>query len=176
MKCFVAVMLIVCASFASAQESKLSTQECAVWARERSFANSVEAHDAKAFAEHVHPGAVFSAATADPQRGREAIVKAWQPIIDGQNVSLRWRPRFVSIGSDPNVAMSRGPFVIASKDSNGVSSFKIGDFVSVWVRKNSKSPWMVLFDGGGPPPAPVSEEEANKHLHSAPDACPRKLT
>jgi ketosteroid isomerase-like protein len=174
MRYLAALMFITCVSCAAAQEAKLSNEECAVWTRERSFANTVETHDAKAFAEHVHPGAVFSAATADPQRGRDAIVKAWQPIIDGQKVSLRWRPQFVSIGSDPNVAISRGPFVISSKDANGVASYRIGDFVSVWVRKDAKAPWKVLFDGGGPPPTTVSEEEATKHLQSVPEMCPRK--
>jgi len=173
MKYFAALMLLACAWCAAAQDAKLSDEECTVWARERSFANTVERHDTQAFAEHVHPGAVFGAASATPQRGRDVILKAWQSIIDGQQVSLRWRPKFVSIGSDPNVAISRGPFVISSKDASGVASYKIGDFVSVWVRKDPKSPWKVLFDGGGPPPATVSEAEANQHLQSAPDECPR---
>ena len=36
-----------------------SADECAVWAREASFAQSVEDHDAKAFAEHLHADASF---------------------------------------------------------------------------------------------------------------------
>jgi len=174
MKRLAAMMLLVLAGCAAAQDTALSPEECNVWARERSFASSVEKHDAKAFSEHVHPGAVFGAASASPQRGREAIVKAWQPIIEGQQVNLRWRPQYVSIGADSNIAISCGPFVISSKDVNGAATYKIGDFVSVWVRKDAKSPWQVLFDGGGPPPATVSEEEANQHLRNAPDQCPRR--
>jgi ketosteroid isomerase-like protein len=173
MKHLVALFVLSFASCAFADEVKLSKEECEVWARERSFAESVERHDAKAFAERVHPGAVFGAASANLQRGRDAIVKAWQPIIDGK-VSLRWRPHFVSIGADPNVAISRGPFVITNTDAHGVTTYQIGDFVSVWVRKDAKSPWTVLFDGGGPPPAAVSQEEADKHLQSAPDQCPQR--
>jgi ketosteroid isomerase-like protein len=171
MKHFIAVLPLALAWTVSAQEPALSAEECTVWAREQSFAESVDHHDAKSFAEHVHPGAVFGAASANVQRGRDAIVTAWQPIIDGREVTLRWRPHFVSIGADPNVAISRGPFVISSKDAKGSPTYKVGDFVSVWVRKDAKSPWVVLFDGGGPPPATVGEDEANKHLQSAPPQC-----
>lgn len=151
----------------------LSAEECSVWLREQSFAASVANHDAKAFGEHVDPGAVFGAASANSQRGRDAVIEAWKPIIDGTKVTLEWHPRYVSIGADPNIAISRGPFVLIVKDANGVSSYQMGDFVSVWVRKNVKSPWRVLFDGGGPPPVPASEEEAMRHLQSAPSQCPR---
>jgi len=46
----------------SGPPTKLDADECAVWQRELTFAQSVEKHDAKAFAAHLHPGAVFSAA------------------------------------------------------------------------------------------------------------------
>ena len=48
----------------------------------------------------------------------------------------------------------------------------IGSFVSVWVRKDRDSPWLVVLDGGGPPPTPATEDEAKKHLASAPTVCP----
>jgi ketosteroid isomerase-like protein len=172
MKHLIAILLLAATSAVSAQDAKLTAEECTVWTREQSFAASVERHDAKSFAEHVHPGAVFGAASANVQRGRDAIMKAWQPIIEGQNVTLKWRPHFVSIGADPDVAISRGPFVISSKGTTGSTAYKIGDFVSVWVRKNARSPWVVLFDSGGPPPASATEDEANKHLQTAPAQCP----
>lgn len=164
---------MLCSPLLRADGVVLSAEECGVWQRERSFAESVERHDAKAFAEHVDPGAVFGAASASPQRGRDAVIEAWKPIIEGSNVTLKWRPQYVSIGADPNIAISRGPFAIMGKDANGASSYKIGSFVSVWVRKDAKSPWRVLFDGGGPPPSSVNEAEAMRHLQSAPEHCPR---
>jgi ketosteroid isomerase-like protein len=171
MKYCLAILLFAVGLPATAQEPKLSAEECAVWASERAFAESVDHHDTKAFAAHVHPGAVFGAASANPQRGRDAVVKAWQPIIDGRDITLKWRPHYVSIGADPNVAISRGPFVISGKDANGAVTYKVGDFVSVWVRKGPTSPWMVLFDGGGPAPSAATEAEANEHLQSAPNKC-----
>jgi ketosteroid isomerase-like protein len=158
---------------AGAAEQGMSAAECEVWERERTFAESAAKHDAAAFAAHVHEAAVFGAASAQTQQGREAILKAWAPIIAGKGVSLEWRPQFVSIGGGPNVAMSRGPFVLTVWDAEGKKKIGIGHFVSVWVRKDASSPWMVVLDGGGPPPAPATEEEARKHLESAPAQCPR---
>lgn len=158
---------------ATAADGVLSVAECEVWERERTFAESVARHDAAAFARHVHEGAVFGAASPQTQHGRESIVKAWAGIIEGKSVTIDWRPQWVSIGADHHVAMSRGPFAIISWDAAGTRKYGIGHFVSVWVRKDSSSPWLVLLDGGGPSPTPATEEEAKKHLATAPATCPR---
>jgi ketosteroid isomerase-like protein len=158
---------------AIAADAGLSPAECQVWERERSFAQSAMTHDKAAFAGHVHEGAVFGAASPNTQLGRDAILKAWNRIIEGKGISLEWRPQFVSIGAGMNVAMSRGPFAIKSWDDKGNTKYAIGSFVSVWVRKDDASPWLVVLDGGGPPPTPATEEEARKHLDSAPTECPR---
>jgi len=162
-------LLLVRAS--SAAEPVMSATECQVWERERSFAESVAKHDKKAFADHVYKDAVFSAATERTQRGRDTIVANWNDIIEGKKVSLEWRPQYVSIAADSNVAMSRGPYVFSGKDDKGVTKYAIGDFVSVWIRKDATSPWLVALDGGGPPPREVTEVEARKHLARAPAAC-----
>jgi ketosteroid isomerase-like protein len=158
---------------ALAADPGLSATECQVWERERSFAQSVVKHDKAAFAEHVYEGAVFGAASPSTQAGRDAILKAWNPIIEGKAVSLQWHPQYVSVGAGLNVAMSRGPFVIDSWDEKGTHKYAIGSFVSVWVRKDGVSPWLVVLDGGGPPPTAATKEEAQKHLDSAPSECPR---
>lgn len=159
---------------ALAAEPQMSAAECEVWEQERSFAQTVARHDAAAFAAHLHEGAVFGAASEQPQRGREQIVAAWRDIIEGKDVTLEWRPQFVSIGAGAEVAMSRGPFVLTRRDAAGVPRYLIGSFVSVWVRKDAASPWRVLLDGGGPPPAAVTEEEARRHLQTAPAQCPAR--
>ena len=110
--------------------------------------------------------------SAHTQRGRDTIVAQWGGIIEGK-VRLEWRPRFVSIGKDTNVAMSRGPYVFEGKDKDGNAKYGIGDFVSIWIRRDEKSPWHVVLDGGGPPPKDATAEEAARHLASAPASCPR---
>jgi ketosteroid isomerase-like protein len=160
------------AAFAADPAPGLTAAECEVFDRERSFADSVDRHDKKAFTEHVHENAVFGAASPNPQRGRAAVLEAWDGIIAGKNVKLEWRPQFVSIGAD-NVAISRGPFALTGKNEKGETKYAIGDFVSVWTRKDASSPWYVVLDGGGPPPTPATEEEVKRHMAAAPAVCPR---
>ena len=52
-----------------------SAAECQVWRRELSVPKSVEAHDPKAFASHLHPGAVFNAGSRSPLRGGETVAQ-----------------------------------------------------------------------------------------------------
>jgi len=168
------VICTLCVQTAFAADPGMTEAECQVWNRELSFAQSAANHDQKAFAEHLHANAVFSAATEHPQRGREEIARSWSDIVSGKGkVQLAWHPQYVSIGTDTHVAMSRGPYVIRSQDADGKTRIGIGDFVSVWVRKDAASPWLVVLDGGGPPPKEVSEKEASAHLAAAPASCPR---
>ena len=172
-KSFALFICLAGARTALAADAGLSATECEIWERERTFAESVRKHDPAAFAEHLVDGAVFGAASPQTQRGREAILKAWGGIIEGKGVTIDWRPQWVSVGKDFNVAMSRGPFAIISWDASGARKYGIGHFVSVWVRKDAASPWRVLLDGGGPAPTPATEDEASKHLATAPTSCPR---
>jgi hypothetical protein len=86
-----------------------SADECAVWRREQGFARSVERHDVPAFESFLHPGTVFSVATADADRGRESVMQSWAGIVEGKAIALRWRPGIVMIGGEPAIAVSRGP-------------------------------------------------------------------
>ena len=63
---------------------QFSAEECTVWQREQSFAASLAAHDATAFAGHVGANAAFGAGTPEPTRGRDAIVKRWAGLIEGK--------------------------------------------------------------------------------------------
>ena len=161
------------AAFGADPAAGLTAIECQVFERERTFALSVDNHDRKSFIEHVHANAVFGAASAQTQVGRDAIVKAWEGIIEGKGIKLEWRPQYVSSGADTNVAMSRGPFAITAKDDKGETKYLVGQFVSVWMRKDASSPWYVVLDGGGPPPTPATEAQAKQHIAAAPATCPR---
>lgn len=138
----------------------MSAAECAVWARERSFAKSVDDHDAKAFAEHLHPGALFNAGTGTPTRGAEAVAKDWASIIDGKRIVLRWRAQFVNIGGEPDIAISRGPYVLEDSRPEAKARYRVGHYVSVWKKELRSGVWHVLFDGGGPAPVAVENAEA----------------
>ena len=128
------------------QRVPASADECAVWRREQSFARTVERHDAQAFAEHLHAGAIFDVGSADADRGRDAIAASWAPIVAGTAIALRWRPGIVQIGGDPGVAVSRGPYIL-QRMQGGAEVVRVGFYQTVWLRDGRDAVWRVLFDG-----------------------------
>ncbi|AXK72473.1 DUF4440 domain-containing protein [Lysobacter sp. TY2-98] len=144
-----------------------SADECAVFARELSFAKSVADHDSAAFAQHVAPDAAFAAGSPRPQRGRDAIVKAWAPIVKGEGIRLEWYPvRTTAVG---DIAWSTGPALFEETDK-GVTHLRLSTFQSVW-RRNAEGTWQVVFDGGTPPHE-VQPAEADAFRKARPAACP----
>ncbi len=123
-----------------------SADECAVWRRELAFARSVESHDARAFASHLHAGTVFNAGTADADRGRDDVAKSWAEIVEGKTIALRWRPGIVQIGGEPGIAVSRGPYILQRMQA-GAPVYRVGMYQTIWVRDGRDGVWRVLFDG-----------------------------
>ncbi|WP_133499850.1 YybH family protein [Cognatilysobacter terrigena] len=145
-----------------------SADECAVFARELSFAKSVADHDAAAFAEHVAPDAAFAAGSPHPQRGRDAIVRAWTPIVKGEGLRLEWYPVRTTVVGD--IAWSTGP-ALAEESEKGTTRLTRSTFQSVW-RRNAQGVWQVVFDGGTPP-REVQAADAEAFRKARPAACPR---
>lgn len=136
-----------------------TSDECAVWRREQSFARSVESHDARAFASHLHAGTVFNAGSADADRGRDAVVQSWADIVDGKTIALRWRPGVVQIGGEPTIAVSRGPYIL-QRMRDGKPVFGVGLYQTVWVRDARDGVWRVLFDGSASAPQAMDDRAA----------------
>lgn len=151
----------------------MTAAECVVWNRERSFAASVEQHDAAAFADHVHAQAAFDAGSPEPVHGRQAVVEDWKGIIEGKAFELRWSPGIVTIGGDGGLAISRGPSWMKDLRPNAKSPWRIGEFISTWIR-DKDGQWRVLFDAGAAPMHPATAEEVAKLVASIPKECPRK--
>lgn len=149
-----------------------SQAECEVWARELAFADAVARHDVAAFAEHVHPQAVFDAGAPQPLRGRDAIVDAWADIIAGRGLRLSWYPARVAIGGADDVAWSSGPALFERTAADAGGRYALRSFHSVWHR-GADGVWRVLFDqGAGPPvPADAAAVEAFRAARRVP--CPR---
>lgn len=140
--------------------------ECAVWQRELSFARSVADHDAAAFAEHLHPQAVFGV-SGKPTRGREAITREWAGLIAGTALLLRWYPAIVTLGGDGRTAYSSGP---ALYEDPKTGAARLGRFGSVWQRGDDGI-WRVLFDDGiTPQPADAAAVQRFHDGHRA--TCP----
>ena len=149
-----------------------SADECAVWAREASFAQSVEDHDAKAFAEHLHADASFVSGRDQVARGHQAVIAEWTPLIEGTDVRIHWYPDAVNVDGDTGVAIYRGPYWIENPAPDAKDKFVAGRFISTWVR-DGKGTWHVLYDGGGGGNAkPTTIEEIEK-LKAGRKSCPR---
>lgn len=144
---------------------------CAVWAREVSFAKSVADHDHAAFAEHVHENAVFLDGEGTT-KGREAVRANWKPIVEGQRFRLAWHPAEVTLTGDGSIALSRGPYLFEDKRPEAKQKFRSGTFQSIWQR-DAAGVWHVTVDGGTPPPAPISDEDAAKLEASMKKECPK---
>ena len=136
-----------------------SADECAVWRRERSFARSVEAHDRRAFEEHLHPGTVFNAGAPEAERGKAAVGESWSDIIEGRKLVLRWRPGLVHIGGDPRIALSRGPWILQGW-RDGVPALSVGFYQTIWLRDANDGVWRVLYDGPASTPQKVADRAA----------------
>lgn len=156
---------------AGGSKASMTRAECEVWNREAGFSRSVQAHDAAAFAGYVHEGAVFAAGTATPQRGRAVVLERWKEIIEGRTFALHWHPGFVSIGSDPGIALSSGPAWLEDFDPKAAQRWSISRYTSTWV-KDRDGQWRVLFDGSGAPWKPATEEEVAKLAAAQPATCP----
>lgn len=143
---------------------------CAVWDREVEFARSVKDHDARVFAEHVHPGAVFVEGDGSVLHGRDAVVTSWASIIRGDDVHLEWYPTSVIQTGAQDVAISRGPYWVEVTKPDAKQRFLTGVFQSIWVR-DTDGVWRVLVDGGTPPPTPATEPDIAR-LRSAIARCP----
>ncbi|MEL1265103.1 nuclear transport factor 2 family protein [Pseudoxanthomonas putridarboris] len=142
------------------------SDECAVWQRELSFAQSVADHDAGAFAEHLHPDAAFGVGRK-PTRGREAITKEWAGLIDGSALKLSWYPVVVTRGADGAAVYSSGP---ALYEDPGTGEARLGRFGSVWLRGDDGR-WRVVFDDGIAP-APADAAAVQRFHEGRKAECP----
>ncbi|WP_368562346.1 DUF4440 domain-containing protein [Pseudoxanthomonas sp. UTMC 1351] len=147
---------MVAAPLQAAESTPSGDARCAVWARELGFAQSVADHDAGAFAEHLHPNAVFGVGNK-PTRGRDAITREWTGIIDGSAVKLEWYPAIVTVGGDGTTAYSSGPALFEDPKTGATSLSRFG---SVWQR-GADGVWRVIFDDGTrPAPADAAAVKA----------------
>ena len=150
--------------------AKMSSAECAVWARELSFAQSVAQHDANAFAKHLEGGAAFSAESPQPVRGRDAVARQWTRLVEGKSLLLSWYPTRTTIGGVADIASSSGPALYEDLRPGANPHYSIGAFHSVWHR-GKDGIWRILFDDGIEP-RPASEADVAAFRAARQPHCP----
>jgi ketosteroid isomerase-like protein len=169
-----AMAVLVAGLSPPAPAAAYTIEECAVWARELSFADSVVRHDAAAFAEHLEPGAVFGAGSDARSRGRDAIVERWRRIIEGRQVTIEWYPTRTTIGGVDGIAWSEGPALMITDPGTPRAAYRLGRFRSVW-RRGEDGVWRVLFDDGDDA-RPATAEEVRAFRAGRRESCPQDRT
>lgn len=122
--------------------------------REIAFSLSAEVQDLELFASFLDPDARFVGNSV--QRGPTAISEAWKVFFEPGGPAIRWRPKFVEVLEDGRLALTRGPWLIVTRDENGEQTEQWGTFNSVW-RLHDDGEWRVVFDAGSPAAGPIPE-------------------
>ncbi|MGB5721797.1 MAG: DUF4440 domain-containing protein [Woeseiaceae bacterium] len=123
--------------------------------REIAFSHAAEEKDVIAFRSFLDEDARFVGSIVT--RGPDEIVAAWQPFFSADGPTIKWRPQFVEVREDGELALTRGPYRMVADDSDGNSVEYWGTFNSIW-RKNADDEWYVIFDAGNNADAPPDKE------------------
>lgn len=123
--------------------------------QEIGFSLSAENRDIEAFKSFLDDDARFIGNSV--VRGSEEIVAAWQMFFSDDGPTIAWRPQFVEVLDDGNLALTRGPFRMVDKDPEGFQVEHWGTFNSVW-RKSDDGKWRVIFDAGNSAEAPPDDQ------------------
>ena len=137
---------MLAAGSAVAQTPAAEAVRAEVFAAERAFARSMAERDFAAFGRHVAPDSVFFGGR-DVQRGRAAVLAAWQGFFDGPTAPFSWEPDQVEVLASGELALSSGPV----RNPKGEV---IARFNSIWQRQ-ADGRWLVVFDKGSPPDPPA---------------------
>ena len=130
--------------------------------REIGFSKSIEEMDQKRFTSYLDEDVRFVGNSVT--RGPEAVTEAWKAFFEEEGPKIKWRPQFVEVLENGQLALTRGPFRMTVTDEQGNTTENWGTFNSVW-RLKADGEWKVVFDAG----SPVNEEpldEVRKLLDS----------
>ena len=122
---------------------------------EISFSQSVENHDITAFTSLIDADARFVSSSIS--RGPVEVTEAWSVFFADDGPEIKWRPQFVEVLKEGDLALSRGPYRMITRDAEGKTTEHWGTFNSVWRKRADKS-WKVVFDAGNVAAEAPSEE------------------
>jgi len=144
----------------------LADRAAEVRCQEIAFSKAAEARDGAAFAALLHDDARFVGNSV--LRGPAEIMAAWEVFFAEDGPLIKWRPQFVEVLEDDDLALTRGPYRIVTSDQDGNEVERWGTFNSVWQRTVDGN-WRVVFDAGSASDDPP--DDAVRTLLDAEDEC-----
>lgn len=155
----VLVLFVLCSSALASTEDDVRCSEIG-------FSQSVENGDPDKFASFIDPDARFVGGSVI--RGAEAVAAAWGVFFTEGGPRIKWRPQFVEVLAEGDLALTRGPYRMTVADEEGNTSENWGTFNSVW-RLHDDGQWRVVFDAGSE--AKEAPPDEVKVILDEPDDC-----
>ena len=138
----------------SAAQAPASRQAAAAAIRkaDENFCQATIDRDLDRFLTFVSEQATFGGGSDEPQRGRDAVAKAWAPFFQPGGPTLTWKPMKaeVLVGGDLGYTVGTWERRLTAKDGRPVVQH--GQYLTVW-KKQADGKWQVIFDGGSEEPA-----------------------
>ncbi len=144
---FAALILLGSGAFADVTDD--------VRCREIAFSRSAENRNIEAFKSFLDSDARFVGNSV--LTGPDEISAAWQIFFADDGPAIKWRPQFVEVLEDGLLALTRGPYRMISKDSEGNNVELWVTFNWVW-RNNTDCIWSIVFDAGSDAAKPPDQE------------------
>src|SRR5262245_51915186 len=104
---FAVLALLAAHGQAVAQSNAVKQAEAAIMQADREFNRAVAEGSRERFGALIAANATFNGGTPDEQRGREVIVKSWEPFFATGGPRLSWEPTsaHVLVGADVGVTI-----------------------------------------------------------------------
>ena len=135
---------------AAQQADSVKAAEAAIFEADRAFNRAVAEGNRQRFADLIAPDATFNGATANESRGRDAIVKSWEPFFAPGGPRLSWEPTEAHVLVGGDVGVTIGAWTRSSPAPNGQVVGR-GQYVTTWI-KQVDGRWLVGADIGSTAP------------------------
>ena len=125
--------------------------EAAIMQADREFNRAVAEGSRERFAALIAPNATFNGGAAAEARGRDAIVKSWEPFFAAGGPRLSWEPTLAHVLVGGDVGITIGSWTPRTPGANGQIDERRGQYLTTW-RRQDDGRWLVIADLGSTAP------------------------
>ena len=134
-----------------AQGDAVKAAEAAILQADREFNRAVAEGSRERFGALIAPEATFNGGTPGETRGRQAIVKSWEPFFATGGPRLAWEPTSAHVLVGADVGVTIGSWVRKVPGPNGQVTERRGQYMTTWVKQDDGR-WLVTADLGSNAP------------------------